>query len=304
MTTADISGTAGTQPQLFHTPAAMRAWSSAQARAGRRIVVVPTMGALHRGHEVLIEHARQHGDLVVVTIFVNPMQFDQSEDFQNYPRPEAEDLDTCARLGVDAIYFPTAAAMYPAGFDFRVEPGAVAEGFEGAHRPGHFTGVATVVMKLFAAVQPDAAIFGLKDAQQFAVISAMVRDLDLGIEIHGVPTVRETDGLAMSSRNRRLSPAARLAARCVPSAIDTALRGLHDGDRPWPTIKAEAHALIEAEPLAKLEYLDLVDAETFTALSEAPVDRATLVVAAVWIDGVRLIDNQSFQPRTEQHSQS
>ncbi len=274
----------------------MRAWSTLQAHSGRRICVVPTMGALHYGHEVLIEQARLHGDVVVVTIFVNPLQFDRNEDFEKYPRPEAEDLETCARLGVDAIYFPTAEIMYPQGFDTRVQPGAIAEGFEGAHRPGHFTGVATVVLKLFNAVRPDTAVFGHKDAQQFALISQMVTDLDLGIEICGVPTVREHDGLAMSSRNRRLSPAGRTAAICVPTALNLAVAGLRHSDRPWSQIKDEALAVIDAEPLAIVEYLELVDPATFTPREDHHMGQAGLIIAAVWVDGVRLIDNQVITP--------
>lgn len=284
-------------PRVFHTPPAMRAWSREQARAGRRVAVVPTMGALHHGHEVLIEEARRRADLVVVTIFVNPMQFDRTEDFQKYPRPEADDLRTCARRGVDAIYFPPVEAMYPDGFDTRVEPGVIAKRFEGVHRPGHFTGVATVVTKLLNAVQPDAAIFGRKDAQQLAVITQIVNDLDLGVEIYGVPTVREPDGLAMSSRNRRLSPAARNAATCVPSALNFAASGLRSGGRPWTEIKSEALAVIEAEPLASVEYLELVDPATFTACEDHGTGLDALVIVAVWVDGVRLIDNQQIPAR-------
>jgi pantoate--beta-alanine ligase len=250
------------------------------------------MGALHRGHEVLIEEGKRQGDVVVVTIFVNPLQFDRPEDFDNYPRPESEDLEVCSRLGVDAIYFPTAAEMYPPGFDTRVEPGSLAKNYEGAHRPGHFTGVATVVTKLLLAVRPDVAIFGEKDAQQLAVITRMVTDLDLGVEIRGVPTVREPDGLALSSRNRRLNPTARRAAICVPEALRVAVDGLVAGNTPWPQVQADAHAVIASEPLATLEYLDLVDPHTFTTLSGYDPIHESLVVAAAWVDGVRLIDNR------------
>lgn len=270
----------------------MRAWSLQAVRAGQRIAVVPTMGALHRGHEVLIEEGKRQGDVVVVTIFVNPLQFDRPEDFDNYPRPESEDLEVCSRLGVDAIYFPSAAEMYPPGFDTRVEPGSLAKNYEGAHRPGHFTGVATVVTKLLLAVRPDVAIFGEKDAQQLAVITRMVTDLDLGVEIRGVPTVREPDGLALSSRNRRLNPTARRAAICVPEALRVAVDGLVAGNTPWPQVQADAHAVIASEPLATLEYLDLVDPHTFTTLSGYDPSHESLVVAAAWVDGVRLIDNR------------
>jgi pantoate--beta-alanine ligase len=281
-----------TSPVIFHSPHAMREWSVHRCRAGQKIAVVPTMGALHSGHEALITEGKRQGDVVVVTIFVNPLQFDRSEDFDSYPRPESEDLEICARLGVDAIYFPTAADMYPAGFDTRVEPGALATGYEGAHRPGHFAGVATVVTKLLLAVRPDVAIFGEKDAQQLAVITRMVTDLDLGVEIYGVPTVRESDGLALSSRNRRLSPAARTAAICVPEALRVAVDGLSRGDQPWSQVQADAHAVINSEPLATLEYLDLVDPHTFTSLTDHDPASGGLVVVAAWVDGVRLIDNR------------
>jgi pantoate--beta-alanine ligase len=280
-----------TAPLIVPTPVEMRAWSTDQIRQGQRIVVVPTMGALHRGHEVLVEQAHLHGDKVVVTIFVNPLQFDRAEDFENYPRPAAEDIDVCSRLGVDAIYFPSAQAMYPTGFDTKVEPGAIATQYEGAHRPGHFTGVATVVTKLFAAVRPDVAMFGEKDAQQLALITRLAIDLDLGVQIQPVATVREPDGLAMSSRNRRLQPEARQAAVCIPQALGQAASALRDGLSSWQEACAHAIAMIEAEPLATLEYFDLVDPATFTPLDVGRSGLEGLLIAAVWVDGVRLIDN-------------
>jgi pantoate--beta-alanine ligase len=278
-------------PLIILTPTEMRAWSTEEIRRGHQIVVVPTMGALHRGHEVLIEQGGLHGDKVVVTIFVNPLQFDRAEDFDSYPRPASDDIEICARLGVDAIYFPTAPSMYPAGFDTKVEPGAIAERYEGAHRPGHFTGVATVVTKLFGAVRPDVAMFGQKDAQQLALITRMTADLDLGVRIQPVATVREADGLAMSSRNRRLQPKARQAAVCIPTALRQAVNAQRAGITSWEEIRAEAVALIEAEPLATLEYFDLVDPATFTPLDLEEPGREGLLVLAVWVDGVRLIDN-------------
>jgi pantoate--beta-alanine ligase len=278
-------------PLIIRTPAEMRAWSTEQIRRGHRIVVVPTMGALHRGHEVLVEQAHLQAGKVVVTIFVNPLQFDRTEDFDTYPRPATDDIEICRRLGVDAIYFPSAQSMYPEGFDTKVEPGAIAERFEGAHRPGHFSGVATVVTKLFAAVRPDVAIFGEKDAQQLAVINQLAADLDLGVRIHSVATVREADGLAMSSRNRRLPPPARQAAVCIPTALGHAATAMRTGVHTWAEARSAAVALIEAEPLATLEYFDLVDPATFTPLDAAGSGLNGLIIAAVWVDGVRLIDN-------------
>src|SRR4051794_36621208 len=204
---------------ICRDPGEMSAWSRARRSKGRSIVCVPTMGALHAGHTALIEEAARQGDVVVVTIFVNPLQFDVRDDFDKYPRPIDHDLDACRVAGVDAVYAPTASAMYPEGFQTHVEPGALAESLEGSSRPGHFRGVTTVVAKLFGAVQPDAAIFGQKDFQQLVVIRQMVADLDMGVTIVDVPTVREPDGLAISSRNQRLSDDDRRAATCVVEAL-------------------------------------------------------------------------------------
>ncbi len=206
--------------EVIDQPALMRAWSEQRRGEGMRVGVVPTMGALHEGHLRLIEVVHAVVDVVVVTIFVNPLQFDRPDDFALYPRPADEDLDACRTSGVDAVYAPPADAMYPAGFQTRVEPGELATPLEGAGRPGHFAGVTTVVTKLFNATRPHVAAFGQKDYQQLAIVRRMVDDLDLGIEIVAVPTVREPDGLALSSRNRRLSPPARSAAVCVPRALD------------------------------------------------------------------------------------
>lgn len=270
----------------------MRDWAEQQRRAARTIAVVPTMGALHAGHESLMAQARRIAETVVVTLFVNPMQFDRAEDFTSYPRPEDDDLDICARHGVDVVYSPSAAAMYPPGFDTRVEPGHLAQAFEGAHRPGHFTGVATVVTKLLTSIRPHVALFGEKDAQQLAIVRRVVIDLDLGVEILGMPTVRESDGLALSSRNRRLDAAARTAATCIPRTLDAARTALMTSSQPWPEVQAAAHASLATETLAHLEYFDLVDPQDFTPLTEHNSHRAALLIAAVWVGGVRLIDNQ------------
>ena len=187
-------------PQLT-TPSDALNWATARHREGSTIALVPTMGALHQGHAALIKRANQLCDLTVVSIFVNPTQFDRTSDFDTYPRTIDDDIALCATAGVDAVYMPTAEAMYPAGFDTSIDPGALATRWEGEHRAGHFSGVATVVTKLLTAVQPDTAVFGEKDFQQLAIIKHVVRDLGLAVEIVGEPTVRETDGLAMSSRN-------------------------------------------------------------------------------------------------------
>jgi pantoate--beta-alanine ligase len=267
----------------------MQTWSRARHAEAHTIACVPTMGALHAGHLALIERAHQLGDLVVVSIFVNPLQFNRPDDFDTYPRPIDIDLDACRAAGVDAVYAPTAADMYPAGFQTHVEPGPLAEPFEGAGRPGHFRGVNTVVAKLFGAMQPDVAVFGEKDLQQLAIIRRMVTDLDFAVEIVSLPTVREADGLAISSRNQRLTAAQRRAATCVNESLRIAADAHAAGETDGGKLTAMAADRIAAEPLARLEYLGVVDPETLQPLDV--VDRPAVVLAAVWFGDVRLIDN-------------
>lgn len=281
--------------EVLTTAAAMRAWSDAHRAAGRRVGLVPTMGALHAGHLALVASARERADVVVVSIFVNPLQFNQSADFDTYPRPIDDDLDTCRREGVDAVYAPTAATMYPAGFQTHVEPGELADRLEGPMRPGHFRGVATVVTKLFGAVRPDVAAFGRKDFQQLAIIRTMVRDLDLGIEIVGVPTVREPDGLALSSRNVRLTPGDRAAAAVVSRALADATAAHVRGERSAARLKSIVADAISAEPRAALEYAEVVDAVTLEPVER--VERAVTIAAAAWFGEVRLIDNALLEDR-------
>ncbi len=283
------------QPELIDTPGAMRAWSEAHRLAGRRVGFVPTMGALHDGHLALVDEARRHADVVVVSVFVNPLQFDVRADFDRYPRPIDDDLAACAAAGVDAVYAPTAGAMYPAGFQTHVEPGPLADRLEGEHRPGHFRGVTTVVTKLFAAVRPHVAVFGQKDAQQLAIIRRMTLDLDLGIDIVGLPTVREADGVAMSSRNRRLTPDQRRAAICVSQGLRAAERLLHDGAIDAASLVAATSAVVDGEPLARLEHVALVDPDTLDPVDE--VHSTALLLIAAWFGEVRLIDNLLISPR-------
>lgn len=252
------------------------------------------MGALHAGHVALVDAARATADDVVVSVFVNPLQFDRRDDFDAYPRPIDDDLARCRELGVAAVYAPTAAAMYPEGFDTRVEPGGLAAGLEGAHRPGHFTGVATVVTKLLTAVGPDVAVFGEKDAQQLAIVRRTVADLDLGVEIAAVATVREPDGLALSSRNALLDDASRAAAVCLPRSLDAARHLVDEGERASGAIERRVRALIDTEPAAQLEYATVVDRRTFSPVER--VDEHALLVLAAWVGGVRLIDNRSLDP--------
>ena len=270
---------------LFDSPAAARSWSDGQRRRGRTVALVPTMGALHRGHFALIDEARRHADEVVVSVFVNPLQFNVSADFTGYPRPIDADLAACANSGAAAVYAPTAAAMYPAGFETHVEPGALADGFEGTHRPGHFRGVTTVVAKLFAAVRPDVAVFGRKDAQQLAIIERMNLDLDLGVRIVAMPTIRESDGLAMSSRNKRLSTSERSAAVCIWRGLQAGGRAGRDAD----SVIAAVRGPIDAEPLARVEYVSVVDPTTFHAIDVGVT--GSLIIVAAWFGDVRLIDN-------------
>jgi pantoate--beta-alanine ligase len=276
--------------ELFGDPAAMRAWSQARRAGGRVIAIVPTMGALHEGHHTLIEEARRRATAVIVSIFVNPIQFDRASDFDRYPRAIDDDLAACRAAGVDAVYAPTAATMYPPGFQTRVVPGSLADSLEGEMRPGHFEGVTTVVTKLLAATVPDVAIFGQKDYQQLAIVRQMVADLDLGVEIVAVPTSREPDGLARSSRNVRLAPDDRVAAVVIPTALRAAATAHADGERDAARLRAIAIERIEREPLAKAEYVAVVDASTLEPL--ATVDRPAVILTAVWFGGVRLIDNQ------------
>jgi pantoate--beta-alanine ligase len=252
--------------------------------AGRSIGLVPTMGALHAGHLSLVDMARGENDVVVVSIFVNPIQFGAGEDFERYPRDPQRDADLLSEAGVDAIYEPSTAAMYPRGASTRVDVGAVAEPLEGKARPGHFVGVATIVTKLFAAVEPDRAYFGQKDAQQLAVVTRLARDLDLGVEIRVGPIVREADGLALSSRNVYLNPAERKAATSLSAALREASEAYAAGERDQARLAQRLVARLRAEPLVQVDYAELVDPATFRA-------PGTLAVIAARIGKTRLIDN-------------
>ncbi|HEX2782923.1 MAG TPA: pantoate--beta-alanine ligase [Ilumatobacteraceae bacterium] len=279
---------------ICRDPRSMHAWSRARHAEGQSIACVPTMGALHAGHRALIAEARERGDVVVVSIFVNPLQFNRGDDFDKYPRPLDDDLDACRTAAVDAVYAPDAAAMYPKGFQTHVEPGELAETLEGASRPGHFRGVATVVAKLFGAMQPDVAIFGQKDFQQLAVIRRMVDDLDMAVEIFGISTVREPDGLAISSRNQLLSTDDRHAAVCIVEALQLAAQMLADGERNAEVLVDAATKHVDAEPRARLEYLRIVDVVTLGPVAE--VGQPAVVLAAAWFGDVRLIDNLQLSP--------
>lgn len=255
--------------------------------AGARIVLVPTMGALHRGHLALIAHARTLGERVVASIFVNPTQFGPTEDFARYPRDAERDLALLAEAGADAAWMPEAATMYPPGFSSRIAVAGLTEGLCGAFRPGHFSGVATVVTKLLNQVRPDAALFGEKDFQQLQVIRRAVADLDLTTAIHGMPTIREADGLALSSRNRYLEPEERAVAQKLHAVLSTVAAQARDGAATAPAIAAGIAAL-ETAGFA-VQYLTVCDAETLAPL--ARVTSPARVLAAAYLGRTRLIDN-------------
>ena len=253
------------------------------------VVLVPTMGALHEGHRALVRHARTLGGSVVVSVFVNPTQFGPGEDFDRYPRTWDADLAALAEEGADVVLHPGVDEVYPAGaVGVTVHPGPLGDVLEGAVRPGHFAGVLTVVATLFGMVRPDVAVFGEKDYQQLTLIRAMARELALGVEVVGVPTVREDDGMALSSRNRYLDPAQRSAA----AAISAALRaGVAAGDRGPDAVLAAARRVLDAEPSLVLDYVALTDPD----LGPAPSDGPARLLVAARAGSTRLIDNTAVR---------
>ena len=256
----------------------------------RPLGLVPTMGALHEGHLALVRRARGENAAVAVSIFVNPTQFGPREDLDTYPRDMERDLALLEAEGVDLVYAPTLEEVYPPGFDTWVEPGALGNMLEGAVRPGHFRGVATVVAKLFGVVRPDRAYFGQKDGQQLAVIRQLVRDLNLGVEIVAVPTVRDADGLALSSRNAYLTPEERAAAPVIYRALRRAEELWQAGETDGKTLRQAVRGVLEGEPLlAGIDYVSVADAATLVELER--VDRPAMVATAVRLGKTRLIDN-------------
>ena len=262
----------------------------ARARAdGRRIGFVPTMGAIHAGHRSLIQAARGDCDVVIVSIFVNPTQFCPGEDLGSYPRPLEADLAACREEGADGVFVPEASEIYPAGSATTVTVGRLTEGLCGAYRPEHFPGVTTVVAKLFNLVQPDRAYFGQKDGQQAVVIRRMVRDLLWPIEIVVCPTVREPDGLALSSRNAYLEPAERVQAASLYAALREAVAAIEEGEREVTTLVSAMRRRIEEAGPCEIEYLEIVEGDELTGL--ATVSGRCLIGLAVRIGRSRLIDN-------------
>ena len=274
------------EPEIIRTAAEMTAWSRAARARGQRIAFVPTMGALHTGHVALLAEARQRGDRVALSIFVNPTQFGPQEDLARYPRDLPGDLAKAAGAGTDVAFVPEVPEIYPAGFQTTIEVKDLARGLDGVFRPGHFAGVATVVAKLFNIVQPDLAVFGEKDFQQLAIVRRLVADLAMGIEIVGLPTVREADGLAMSSRNAYLSPAERTRALSLSRALFGARERAAAGERDARALLDGARAALDVD---RLDYLELCDAGTLAPLST--IDGPAVMLVAAFIGRTRLIDN-------------
>jgi pantoate--beta-alanine ligase len=270
--------------------AEVRALVAAARERGLTVGLVPTMGSLHEGHGALMRRAREETGCVVATIFVNPTQFDRPGDFQKYPRNLDADLAFCERLGVDLVFAPDAEEMYPSGEAMTsVEVAGISSRLEGEFRPGHFRGVATVVAKLFNIVASDRAYFGEKDAQQLTVVSRMVADLNFPVTIVPIPTVREPDGLAMSSRNQRLTPQDRRIAPVLYQALCEAERLIRGGSRSAAAIDQAAHDILLRNPAIRIEYLNVVDPATFQPVET--VGGLVRIVAAAWLGDVRLIDN-------------
>jgi pantoate--beta-alanine ligase len=258
---------------------------------GERIGLVPTMGAFHAGHVALMRAAREGSDVVVVSLFVNPSQFNAADDLARYPRDEAADAGVAESEGINVLFAPSAEELYPPGFDTWVEPGELASVLEGAARPGHFRGVATVCAKLFGIVQPDGAWFGQKDAQQVAVVRRMVTDLDLPVTIEVTPTVRDPDGLALSSRNRFLSPAERAAAMALPRALEAGHTAYRSGGDPV----AAAREILDGERALQVDYVAVAEFDVPTLVAAARVGTTRL------IDNVRIVDNGSSTTDADRH---
>ncbi len=275
--------------QIEQVRAAVKEWR----QQGLTVGFVPTMGYLHQGHQSLIETAAKGNDKVVVSIFVNPMQFGPNEDFAQYPRDLQRDTQVCEQAGASLIFHPEPHELYPDGFCTHVDVAGLTEGLCGKTRPGHFRGVCTVVTKLLNIVQPDRAYFGQKDAQQFAVVRRMVRDLNMPVELIACPIIREPDGLAKSSRNTYLSTQERQAALVLYRALCEGRSQLQNGVRDANQLRAAMEQVIGAEPLAKLDYLELVDLQTLQPVTQLCGD--TLVALAVYIGKTRLIDNFIYQ---------
>jgi pantoate--beta-alanine ligase len=279
--------------QLLQTVNALQIATKALRGSGKTVALVPTMGALHDGHLALVKAAKRAADYVVVSIFVNPKQFGPNEDFDAYPRPADADITQLHAAGVDLLWMPSVAEMYPAGFATTISVAGLADRLCGVARPGHFDGVTTVVAKLFAQVRPDVAIFGEKDWQQLTIIRRMTADLDLGVTVVGMPTQREEDGLARSSRNAYLSATERRAATAFPTALKKAVTALENGAAVQETLIAAERDII-AGGFHTVDYVTLVDANSLAPLEK--LTKPARLISAVRVGKTRLIDNFSVEP--------
>lgn len=283
--------------RIVRTIAEMQKAAEEARRAGRRVAVVPTMGALHRGHISLIERARAAADVVATTIFVNPTQFAPHEDLTRYPRPFDADVAAATAAGSDLIFAPPVEEMYPDGFQTHVVNDQAAAGFEGAERPGHFRGVATVVTKLLLATRPHVAVFGQKDAQQVAVVRALLRDLNFGIELIVAPIVREDDGLALSSRNVYLTADERKRAVVLFRALEAARRAAESGVRSATALRQTMRQVLDEGRPDRVDYATVVDPDAFVEVEPIPPSGG-LAILAVRFGTTRLLDNMLLSPRT------
>jgi pantoate--beta-alanine ligase len=270
-------------------PAAMRSWSRRERAAGRRLALVPTMGSLHEGHLRLVDRARRLADRVVVSAFVNPLQFSPGEDYERYPRDVARDRALAEGRAVDCLFIPTADRIYPVPPAIRFAPGALIAHLCGPRRPGHFEGVLQVVAKLLHLVEPDVAVFGRKDAQQATLISRMVADLDFPVAIEVAPIVREPDGVALSSRNRYLAPDERRAAAVLSAGLEAAHQAFRQGERNAGALLERVRAVARAEGAVAIEYVEAVDPSSLQPVQTAGPD--TLLALAARVGPARLIDN-------------
>ena len=285
-----------TRMSTVRTVASLRAHTSAWREGrGATVALVPTMGALHAGHVSLIKLAKAQAERVIASIFVNPRQFGEGEDFERYPRAEADDARLLHEAGCDLLYAPTPQAMYPAGFATSIDVAGVAEPLEGGSRPGHFAGMATVVAKLLLQARPDMAIFGEKDWQQLQVIRRLARDLDLQVDILGAPIAREADGLAMSSRNAYLSEAERALAPRMHVLLAQAATALSKG-APVGRIEETGREALGRMGFRQVDYLEVRDGETLAPLDPGPLARPARLLAAAWLGATRLIDNLPVAP--------
>jgi pantoate--beta-alanine ligase len=279
--------------QIIRTVGEMKEFSSRSRKAGKTIAFVPTMGFFHEGHLSLMREGRKRGDLVIISLFVNPTQFGPKEDFKNYPRDFERDRKMAEEVGVDILFAPEASDMYPPDHQTIVRVEKVTQNLCGRSRPTHFQGVTTVVLMLFEIVMPHVAIFGEKDYQQLATIQQMVKDLHLSVEVLGMPTVREADGLAMSSRNKYLQPDERKAARSLYRSLQRVKELLQKGERKADRILDEVNGILRSEPLVRIDYVQICDAHTLQDVDRVEGD--VVVALAAYLGKTRLIDNLVFR---------